>query len=412
MGCQQAVTADDRAHMRAALALAARGLGVTWPNPSVGCVIVADGAVVGRGVTAPGGRPHAEAVALAAAGERARGATAYVTLEPCSHWGQTPPCADALVAAGIARVVVALGDPDLRVDGAGLARLRAAGVAVQTGVLEAEAAALQLGFLSVRRLGRPMLTLKLASTLDGRIATAAGESRWITGAAARLAAHRMRGEHDAVLVGIGTALADDPELTCRIPGFRARPLVRVVADGRLRLPVASRLVATAGASPTWVLHRAGAEPSRRRALEAAGVRLIAVGHGEGAADGAGSDNAGDRSWTGGRDRGAPGADVPAGDDGAARGVDLAQALRALARAGLTRVFAEGGAGLAASLLRADLVDRLAWFHAPGVMGADGLPAAEAMGVGVLAAMPRFVREAVVALGPDVLTQLVRERGGD
>ncbi len=359
--------------MRAALALSRRGLGTTWPNPSVGCVIVAGGLVVGRGVTAPGGRPHAEVLALAMAGPRARGATAYVTLEPCSHWGQTPPCADALVAAGVARVVAALGDPDPRVDGAGLARLRAAGVAVETGVLAAEAAALQAGFLGVRTLGRPMVTLKLASTLDGRIATRTGESRWITGPWARRAVHRMRGEHDAVLVGIGTALADDPDLTCRLPGFRERPVVRVVADGRLRLPVASRLVATAGAHPTWVLHRAGADPVLAAALAAAGVRLI---------------------------------ELP----GDAAGIKPVAAMRALAAAGLTRVFAEGGGRLASSLLRAGVVDRLAWFHAPAVMGADGWPAAQALGVAGLAGMPRFERLSVTPLGEDVLSEFRGTRG--
>src|SRR5690348_487456 len=222
--------ADDIAHMRAALALARRGIGNTWPNPSVGCVVVNAGRVVGRGVTAPGGRPHAEPAALEAAGDAARGATAYVTLEPCCHWGRTPPCTDALVAAGVARVVIATRDPDPRVDGAGVARLRAAGLDVAEGVLQAEADELAAGFRLRVRDGRPLVTLKLASTLDGRIATRGGESRWITGEAARKAAHALRGRNDAVMVGVGTVLADDPELTCRIPGYRPNPVVRVVAD--------------------------------------------------------------------------------------------------------------------------------------------------------------------------------------
>ncbi|MGY4803023.1 bifunctional diaminohydroxyphosphoribosylaminopyrimidine deaminase/5-amino-6-(5-phosphoribosylamino)uracil reductase RibD, partial [Teichococcus aerofrigidensis] len=221
--------AQDVAQMRAALALAARGLGNTWPNPAVGCVIVKEGVVVGRGWTAPGGRPHAETEALRRAGAAARGATAYVTLEPCCHWGRTPPCADALIAAGVARVVVAMQDPDPRVDGAGLRRLREAGIAVASGMLEAEARALNAGFLKRLASGLPLLTLKLATTLDGRIATRAGESQWITGPAARRAAHALRGRHDAVLVGSGTALADDPDLTCRLPGFAPVPTVRVVA---------------------------------------------------------------------------------------------------------------------------------------------------------------------------------------
>ena len=240
----------DHEHMRAALALARRNLGSTWPNPSVGCIVVQAGRVVGRGVTAPGGRPHAEVSALAMAMEAARGATAYVTLEPCSHHGQTPPCADALVEAGVARVLVSLGDPDPRVNGRGLARLRAAGIRVTEGVLAPEAEALQRGFLTRVRLGRPMVTLKLASTLDGRIATSTGESQWITGPEARRAAHALRGTHDAVMAGIGTVRADDPALTCRIPGFRTRPLVRVVVDTNLSIASTARLVTTAAESPT------------------------------------------------------------------------------------------------------------------------------------------------------------------
>ena len=198
---------EDILHMRAALALARRGLGTTWPNPAVGCVIVRDGRVVGRGWTQPGGRPHAETEALRRAGEAARGATAYVTLEPCSHWGRTPPCCNALAAAGVARVVVAMRDPDPRVDGRGFAMLREAGIAVEEGLLEAEAQAINAGFSRRIREGLPLVTLKLATTLDGRIATAKGESRWITGPAARREAHAMRARHDAILVGSGTVLA-------------------------------------------------------------------------------------------------------------------------------------------------------------------------------------------------------------
>ncbi|MGI3776335.1 MAG: bifunctional diaminohydroxyphosphoribosylaminopyrimidine deaminase/5-amino-6-(5-phosphoribosylamino)uracil reductase RibD, partial [Janthinobacterium lividum] len=222
---------DDTEGMRAALALARRGLGVTWPNPSVGCVVVsAEGRVVGRGRTADGGRPHAEAVALGMAGEAARGGCAFVTLEPCSHFGGTPPCADALVAAGVARVVVGCGDPDARVSGRGVARLRAAGVEVVEGVLRGEARAVAAGFLSRVERGRPVVTLKLASSMDGRIATRTGDSRWITGVEARREGHALRASHDAVMCGIGTVLADDPELTCRLAGARGRALVRVVVD--------------------------------------------------------------------------------------------------------------------------------------------------------------------------------------
>lgn len=354
----------DHEHMRAALTLARRNLGSTWPNPSVGCVIVRDSRVVGRGVTAPGGRPHAEVLALAMARDAARGATAYVTLEPCSHHGQTPPCADALVAAGVTRVVVACGDPDPRVNGRGLARLRAAGIAVTEGVLAPEAEALQRGFLTRVRLGRPLVTLKLASTLDGRIATATGESQWITGPEARRAAHALRGTHDAVMAGIGTVRADNPALTCRIPGLRTRPLVRVVMDTHLSIDPAAQLVTTAAESPTWVLHREGAAAARLDGIP--GLHLVAV----------------------------------PGQDGR---VDLRSALSSLGTAGLTRVLVEGGAALAAGLLRQGLVDRMAWFHAPGLIGGDGLAAVQGLGVGALADMPRFRRVGVQALGSDMLT---------
>ncbi len=235
----------DPSHMRAALALARRGLGNVWPNPSVGCVVVRDERVVGRAVTAPGGRPHAEPTALAMAGEAARGATVYVTLEPCCHWGRTPPCTDVLIEAGVARVVIAVRDPDPRVNGAGVARLRAAGIEVVENVLPAEGAEIAAGFAQVIGNGRPLVTLKLASTLDGRIATHGGESRWITSEQARRRAHGLRAHHDAIMVGVGTVLADDPELTCRIEGMRPNALVRVIADSHLRTPLASRIAASA-----------------------------------------------------------------------------------------------------------------------------------------------------------------------
>ena len=356
--------------MRAAIGLARRGLGGTWPNPSVGCVIARDGRVVGRAVTAPGGRPHAEMLALAMAGDAAREATAYVTLEPCSHHGQTLPCADALIAAGVARVVVGMRDPDQRVDGQGLSRLLAAGITVVEGVLADEAADVTAGFATRVRLGRPLVTLKLASTLDGRIATRDGQSQWITGEPARRAAHAMRGEHDAVLVGVGTVLTDDPELTCRIEGFGSAPIVRVIADSHLRTPLMARVAATARETPTWIMLRDGASAERRRAMEELGVRLL---------------------------------DVPAGEPG----IDLAAGLAALGAAGITRLLVEGGAQIAAAVLRADLVDRIAWFHAPAVMGGDGWPAAQAFGVTELADMTRYVRESAAPYGADMMTRFRR-----
>lgn len=361
---------SDVLHMRAALALARRGLGNTWPNPSVGCVIVRDGRVVGRAVTAPGGRPHAEPQALAMAGAAARGATAYVTLEPCCHHGRTPPCTDALIEAGIARVVIALRDPDPRVNGEGVGRLRAAGVAVEEGVLADEAREVAEGFCAAIRLGRPMVTLKLASTLDGRIATGSGESQWITAEPARRAAHALRGRHDAVMVGVGTVMHDDPDLTCRIEGFKPVPMVRVVADSHLRTSLTARLVSTARAAPSWFLTRPGADPGRRQAVEAAGARVF---------------------------------EVPGGP----AGIDIAAGLAALAKAGITRLLAEGGAQIAGALLRAGLVDRIAWFHAPAVMGADGWAAVQGFGVRHLADMPRFVPVASAPVGADMLTELRR-----
>ena len=364
--------ADDQSHMRAALALARRGLGTTWPNPSVGCVIVRDGRVVGRGTTAPGGRPHAEAVALAMAGDRAKGATAYVTLEPCCHWGRSPPCTDALIAAGIARAVIGATDPDSRVNGQGLAKLRDAGIAVETGLLEAEALETLIGFNHRITLGRPMVTLKLASTLDGRIATHSGESQWITGTPARRLAHAMRGRHDAVMVGVGTVLADNPELTCRIPGFRPTPVVRIVADSHLRTPLTSRLLSTAGEIPTWFLLREGTNLAREEAFTDIGAKLIKI-------------------------------------RGSSAGVDLTAAMTALGTAGLTRILVEGGGQLAAALLRADLVDRIAWFHAPSVMGGDGWPAVQAFGTKTLEQMPRFRRDCITPVGDDILSEFTRQR---
>lgn len=365
-----ALPTDDIAHMSSALALARRGLGTTWPNPSVGCVVVKEGRVVGRAVTAPGGRPHAEPAALDIAGAAARGSTVYVTLEPCCHWGKTPPCTDALVSAGVARVVIATRDPDPRVDGAGIEKLRAVGIAVDEGVLRDAADDVVAGFRSRVRYGRPVVTLKLASTLDGRIATRSGESRWITGEPARRATHALRGRHDAVMVGVGTVMADDPELTCRLPGYRTTPLVRIVADSHLRTPLTRRLIATAHDHPTWILIRDGSDPDRRHAFAELGVKLIEV-------------------------------------SGAETGVDIMQALAALGHAGLTRILVEGGAELAASLLRADLVDRIAWFHAPAVMGGDAWPAVQAFGVEHLSTMPRFVRIGAMAVGDDMLTEFKR-----
>ena len=357
-------------HMRAALALARRGLGQTSPNPSVGCVIVKNNRVIGRGFTAPGGRPHAEIQALAAAGDAARGATAYVTLEPCSFTGKSGPCTEALSHAGITRVVLGAADPHPKVNGAGIAKLRAEGIEVIENILRAACEDSIAGFASVIRHNRPLITLKLASSLDGKIATAKGESQWISGAEARRVAHALRGRHDAILVGVGTVLADDPELTCRIEGFRTAPLVRIVVDSHLRTPLLSQLVRGAAKNPLWILHRDGADKLRIKALESAGVKLF---------------------------------ELPS----ASAGIDLAAGMQALAKHGLTRVLVEGGGTIAAGLLRAGLVDRLAWFHAPRIIGGDGWPAAHGFGVGALADAPRFLPLEQRRIGDDMLTEFTK-----
>jgi diaminohydroxyphosphoribosylaminopyrimidine deaminase/5-amino-6-(5-phosphoribosylamino)uracil reductase len=358
--------AADQRFMQLALTLGRRGQGRTWPNPAVGAVVVKDGVVVGRGWTQPGGRPHGETEALARAGDAARGATAYVSLEPCCHWGKTPPCTDALIAAGVARVVVPIEDPDPRVSGEGIARLRAGGIVVETGICAAEATELNAGFLLRMREGRPLVTLKLATTLDGRLATHSGESRWITGQLARDRAHALRASNDAVMVGSNTAIIDDPLLTCRLPGLAHRSPVRVIVDSRLRLPLTARVVAEARQVPTWIVTLRDGDALRQEAFRDCGVELVEVGA-----------------------------------DGAA-GISMTEAMQALGARGLTRILVEGGAMLAASLLRAGLIDRLAWFRAPRVIGGDGVPAVAAFGVEQLVASPGFERVALQEIGEDVL----------
>ncbi len=350
--------------MRAALALATRGLGNVWPNPAVGCVVVRDGLPVGRGWTQPGGRPHAETVALAQAGTQAAGATAYVTLEPCTHHGRTPPCSEALIAVRIARAVIAAPDPDPRVNGGGIAALRAAGIAVTTDVMRAEAEALNAGFLARVTRRRPLVTLKLATTLDGRIATRTGDSRWITGEGARRRGQLLRAGHDAILIGAGTLRADDPALTCRLPGLAGRSPVRVVLRGRGGLPADAALFRTAGEVPTWLLTPRGGKPPD--APPRPGVEVI---------------------------------DTEANADG---GIDPAAALAALAGRGITRLLIEGGAGVATSFLTAGLVDRIAWFRAAGLIGGDGLPAIAGLGVERLSQGLRLRRLSIATAGDDVL----------
>ena len=355
---------NDARFMATALTLGRRGQGQVWPNPAVGCVIVQEGRIVGRGWTQPGGRPHAETEALARAGTAARGATAYVTLEPCAHHGRTPPCAQALIDAGVARVVVATTDSDPRVAGRGIVMLQAAGIEVTTGVGEAEARQDHMGFFSRIDRGRPALTLKLAQSFDGRIATPTGESKWITGPAARRLTHAMRARHDAVMVGAGTVRADDPALTVRDMGAKRQP-ARIVVSDRLDLPLMSQLARTAAEVPVFLCHGPGVDTALRETWRGLGARLIECRRARGR-------------------------------------IDVADMMGRLAGEGLNRVFCEGGGALAASLLGAELVDELVGFGAGLVLGADGRPGVGPLGLQRLAAAPRFTLQRTARIGEDVL----------
>jgi diaminohydroxyphosphoribosylaminopyrimidine deaminase/5-amino-6-(5-phosphoribosylamino)uracil reductase len=361
--------AADQRYMQLALALGRRGQGRTWPNPAVGAVIVRDGVIVGRGWTQPGGRPHAEPEALRRAGSAARGATLYVTLEPCAHVGKSPPCTEAIMAAGIARVVSAIEDPNPQVAGAGHARLRAAGIAVEVGIGAAEAAQDHAGHFRRVRDGRPHTILKLAVSSDDRIAAAGRKPVAISGEAARERVHLLRAQCDAVLVGIGTALADDPLLTCRLPGMAARSPVRVVLDRRLRLPAGARLVESARKTPLWVMTAESAEAQAAASLGAAGVELIRVA--------------------------AAAAPQP--------GLDWPALLRELAGRGITRLLVEGGARVASSLLAAELVDEAWLVRGREAIGADGIPALEAMPLTAITQSPVFRVRASEKLDRDTLT---------
>ncbi len=336
--------------MALALALGRRGQGAQWPWPSVGCVLVKDGRVVGRGCTDRATMRHAEVVALDQAGPAAQGATAFVTLEPCSHHGTVGPCADALIAAGVARVVAATGDPNPKVDGAGFAKLRAAGIVVDTGVQEHQARQDLAGFLSVVHRGRPRVTLKLALSADGRIATASGDSQWITGPAARRRVHAERLAHDAVMVGGGTARADDPSLTVRDLGAARSPL-RIIAARRLDFDGAG-LIQDLPQVPVWLAHGPNLPADRRKAWTRDGVELL---------------------------------EIPAHG----RSLDLAAMVQAFGARGLTSVYCEGGGTLAAGLIHAGLVDDLVIYSAGVLIGAEGQPGLGALGLDILADAPRF-----------------------
>ncbi len=364
---------DDERLMAAAIALSRRGLGRTWPNPSVACLIVRDGALIGRSVTAVGGRPHAEPQALLEAGEAARGATAYVTLEPCSHFGRTPPCADALIKAGVSRVVAAMTDPDPRVAGNGLKRLRDAGIAVTAGVLEDAARESHAGHIARVVYGRPHVTLKIAASADGMIARR-GERVAITGALANTAVHLMRASHDAVIVGASTAAIDDPLLTVRVPGLEGRTPLRIVLDTDATLSLGSRLVRSAHESPVHVVCGYGAPPERAQALEAMGAVVHRV-----------STNL------------------------YGNGLNLTVALRELVKLGLTRVMVEGGASLSQAFLERDLVDYLVLFRSPDVIGSHGVPALSSGSLRDELASPRFRQTRSIMRGRDTESHFKRSR---
>ena len=328
-----AVSELDRRFMAAAIRLSRTHQGLTGTNPSVATLIVKDGVIIGRGVTAIGGRPHAETQALAEAGSLAHGATAYVTLEPCAHHGRTPPCANALVTAGVSRVVAAATDPDERVSGKGYAILRAAGIEVEENVLAVEAADFLAGYLIRSSKKRPEVTLKLALSSDGFIGRRGEGQVAITGPVSRAQVHLMRAESDAILVGIGTVLADDPQLTCRLPGLEQRSPIRIVLDGQLRLPPTSMLVRSVGSVPVWVAARADADAGRRDALTGAGCRILATET----------------------------------DCGATA---LPELLEDLAAQGLSTLMVEGGAAVATSMLDEGLVDRIVLFQGPNVIGKE------------------------------------------
>jgi len=359
---------EDEGYMRLALELAERARGMTSPNPMVGAVVVRDGEIVGKGYHPKAGLPHAESYALDEAGERSRGATLYVALEPCCHWGRTPPCTVRLIKAGVARVVAAMIDPDRRVSGKGVVELKNAGLEVEVGILEREAKKLNEAYVHWHKTGLPFIILKIASTLDGKIATAAGESKWLTSEESRSLVHSLRSQVDAVLVGIGTVLADDPKLTARISrGEESRTPKRVILDTNARLPLSANLVED-GQAETIAVVSDLAPGSRIEALRRSGLEVIVI---------------------------------PAGQDGR---VDLGEALKELGRREILSLLVEGGAKINSSFLKADRYNKIYWFLSPAIMGGDGLSAVDAVGTRRLKELKRLVIEDVKRVGPDILVE--------
>ena len=366
---------DDRVAMRRALELAERGLATTHPNPRVGCVLVKEGRTVGEGWHEWAGEPHAEALALRAAGNEAAGATAYVTLEPCCHQGRTPPCVEALIAARVKRVVFAMRDPDPRVDGRGAERLRAAGIEVASGLMQIEAAELNAGFIKRVAHGLPWVRVKLAMSLDGRTALASGASQWITGEAAREDVQRWRARSSAVLTGVGTVLADDPRLDVRVSMPKPRPPLRVVLDGLLRTPPSARLFESPG--DVWIFADASADPVRRTALEARGAHVEF----------------------------APSARSQSRDEEPGVRLDLRQALVRLAEIQMNEVHVEAGPTLAGALIHGGLADELLIYAAPVLLGPQARPLAILPRLEALRDAPRFEIIESAAIGPDLRLRL-------
>jgi diaminohydroxyphosphoribosylaminopyrimidine deaminase/5-amino-6-(5-phosphoribosylamino)uracil reductase len=362
--------------MQAALGLAQRSLGQVAPNPAVGCILVRPDLgdrVVGRGWTQSGGRPHAETEALRRAGELAKGATAYVTLEPCSHTGQTAPCADALINAKVKRVVIAMQDPDPRVSGRGITKLKEAGLEVKTKVLKSESELLNIGFINKIQLHIPSFSWKIATSLDGKIATASGHSKWITEPGARQVGHLLRAKNDAIIIGIGTALVDDPDLTCRLPGCKEISPIRIVVDSQLRLPLTHKLVISAQQFETWVFTSKNPNPEKSATLQNAGISIFKC----------------DESLDG--------------------HLDIKKLCKKLAEKGITRVLIEGGSELSSSFLKHDLIDQIFWFRAPKIIGSDGLHAAKYLNILKIDDTRAFTQQGTCDIGPDRLEIYHRNR---
>ncbi len=363
-----ATRTDDARFMELAHTLGRRGLGNVWPNPAVGAVIVKDGVILARGWTQPGGRPHAEVEALRRAKKAAQGATIYVTLEPCSHEGKTPPCAAAIIRAGIVRVVSAFEDPNPEVKGRGHARLRAKGVTVDIGLGAEEARRVHAGHIMKMTQGRPHVLLKMAISADGKVGLAGRKQAQITGEVARQRVFQMRAQSDAILAGIGTVLADNPQLTCRLPGMMERSPVRVVLDAKLRVPLNVSVIATVRETPTWVFASRKASPISQEILEQRGCKVFRIDD----------------------------------EDGK---LDLNDVLKALANEGITRLMVEGGPTVAASFVAADLVDELVLINSDKLIGEGGVAPFEGMVLEVLTA--NLHATGSEALGPDTLEHYER-----